>query len=144
MRIAVDFDGTIVEHRYPEIGPERSMATHVLRQLQADGHQLILWTVRKDQLLNDAIAWCRERGVEFYAVNANHEGETDNEESFSRKITYDIVIDDRNIGGLPHWSVIYQLIHRRCSLEHLIRRDVEEQMRQAAEQQKKRHWWNRG
>ena len=46
MIIAVDFDGTIVEHRYPAIGKELPFATSTLRQLMEDGHRLILWTVR--------------------------------------------------------------------------------------------------
>ena len=72
MTIAVDFDGTIVEHRYPEIGEERPFATETLRMLIKDQHRLILWSVREGQLLEDAINWCRERGVEFYAVNKDY------------------------------------------------------------------------
>lgn len=43
MIIAVDFDGTIVEHEYPKIGKEKIFATETLRQLINDGHRLILW-----------------------------------------------------------------------------------------------------
>ena len=71
MVIACDFDGTIVEHRYPEIGEERPFACEVLRRLINDRHKLILWTVREGHLLDDALAWCKERGVEFYAVNSD-------------------------------------------------------------------------
>ena len=46
LRIAVDFDGTIVEHQYPAIGKELLFAFETLRQLQKQGHQLILWTYR--------------------------------------------------------------------------------------------------
>ena len=69
MVIAVDFDGTIVEHRYPEIGREIPFAIDTLKMLIADRHKVILWTVREGKLLEDAVEWCRERGVEFYAVN---------------------------------------------------------------------------
>ena len=69
MIIAVDFDGTIVTHQYPAIGEELPFATETLRQLIADGHQLILWSVREGKLLNEAVDWCRARGVEFWAVN---------------------------------------------------------------------------
>ena len=69
MTIAVDFDGTIVEHRYPEIGKELPFATQTLRMLIEQRHKLILWTVREGQLLEDAVEWCRKRGVEFYAIN---------------------------------------------------------------------------
>lgn len=55
MIIAVDFDGTIVEHKYPAIGKEIPLATVTLRQLIKDGHKLILWTVRENELLDDAV-----------------------------------------------------------------------------------------
>ena len=76
MTIAVDFDGTIVEHRYPEIGNEIPFATETLKMLIKDHHRLILWSVREGKLLDDAIAWCRKRGIEFYAVNRDYPEET--------------------------------------------------------------------
>ena len=68
MTIAIDFDGTIVEHRYPKIGNEIPFATDTLKMLMKDHHRLILWTVREGELLKEAVEWCRERGVEFYAI----------------------------------------------------------------------------
>ena len=69
MTIAVDFDGTIVEHRYPKIGNEIPFAIQTLKMLIQDHHKLILWSVREGELLDEAVEWCRVRGVEFYAVN---------------------------------------------------------------------------
>lgn len=63
MTIAVDFDGTIVEHRYPKIGEEIPFATETLKILAQERHKLILWTVREGELLEEAIEWCRQRGV---------------------------------------------------------------------------------
>lgn len=110
MIIAVDFDGTIVEHAYPEIGKAIPFAIDVLKKLQTEcHHQLILWTVREGELLEQAVKYCKERGLEFYAVNKNYP-----EEEFGvdtpRKLTADMFIDDRNIGGLPDWGVIYNMI----------------------------------
>ena len=120
MIISVDFDGTIVEHKYPAIGKEQPFATMTLRQLMKDGHKLVLWSVREGELLDQAVKWCEERGVRFYAVNADidedasaHQGT----KQFSRKIKADIFIDDRNVGGLPDWGTIYHLISHRCTLE---------------------------
>ena len=98
MIIAVDFDGTIVEHRYPKIGEERPFATETLKLLIRDHHKLILWTVREGELLDEAVEWCRKRGVEFYAVNKDYPEEdgTNNNNHFSRKLKADIWIDDRN------------------------------------------------
>ncbi len=104
--IAVDFDGTIVEDRYPGIGKPLPFAIETLQILQRDGHRLVLWTVRKGKTLEEAIEFCRKYGIEFYAVNQNFEGE----EYSGGKITADIFIDDRNIGGLPQWGEIYQMI----------------------------------
>ena len=69
MIISVDFDGTVVEHRYPKIGDEIPHATEVLKKLMAEGHKLVMWTVREGRLLDEAVEWCRERGVEFSAIN---------------------------------------------------------------------------
>lgn len=65
MIIAVDFDGTIVEHKYPEIGQEVPFAIDTLKMLIKDQHRLILWSVREGALLDEAVEWCRARGVEF-------------------------------------------------------------------------------
>ena len=111
MIIAVDFDGTIVEHRYPEIGKEIPFAIETLKMLQREGHRLILWSVREDKLLEEAVEFCRQRGLEFYAVNTNYPEEKSGHEHFSRKLKADVFIDDRNLGGLFDWGSIYRIIH---------------------------------
>lgn len=115
MIIAVDFDGTIVEHKYPKIGKEIPFAVETLKRLQAEQHTLILWSVREGELLNEAVEWCRKRGLEFYAVNSNHpeeyyKGEEDGNRLSPRKLKADLFIDDRNLGGLPDWGVIYSIV----------------------------------
>ena len=121
MTIAVDFDGTIVEHRYPEIGKEVPFATQTLKMLIEDRHKLILWSVREGKLLEDAVEWCRQRGVEFYAVNKDFpEEDLTKNQSFSRKLKADVWIDDRNIGGLPDWGTIYQMITEKKTYEQVL------------------------
>lgn len=131
MTIAVDFDGTIVEHRYPEIGKERPFATMTLRRLADEGHRLILWSVREGKLLDEAVAWCKERGVTFYAVNRDFEEEDGTGRHFSRKIKADLFIDDRNVGGLPDWGTIYALVTSHKTWEQFLIEDgfVEEPKR---------------
>ena len=108
MIIAVDFDGTIVENKYPGIGKEMPFATEVLKKLQQENHRLILWTVREGKLLEDAVAFCRERGLEFYAVNRDYpEEEKEHNNHFSSNLKAYLSIDDRNSGGLPVWCPIY-------------------------------------
>ena len=120
MIIAVDFDGTIVEHKYPAIGKERPFATETLKKLIAHGHRLILWTVREGRLLDEAVAFCRERGVEFYAVNRDYpEEEKEHNKHYSRKLKADVWIDDRNVGGLPDWGTIYEMVTYRRTFEDI-------------------------
>ncbi|MFV0468985.1 MAG: BT0820 family HAD-type phosphatase [Dysgonomonas sp.] len=108
MIIAVDFDGTIVEHEYPKIGKPIPFAIETLRELQRDRHQLILWSVRDGELLQEAVDYCERKGLTFYAANKNYPEE--DVVKASRKLNADLFIDDRNLGGLPDWGVIYHAI----------------------------------
>ena len=111
MRIAVDFDGTIVEHKYPEIGEIKLFAFETLRELQKQGHQLILWTYRYGKELDDAVEFCRKHGVEFYAVNKSFPEEQFDENTASRTVDADLFIDDRNLGGFISWSQVWQMLN---------------------------------
>lgn len=106
LTIAVDFDGTIVENRYPEIGKPMLFAFESLRKLQQEGHQLILWTYRSGSRLEEAVKFCKSNGITFYAVNKSYP-EEEFDPKLSRKILADIFIDDRNINGLPPWGEIF-------------------------------------
>ena len=111
LTIAVDFDGTIVENRYPKIGKPVLFAIESLKKLQEDGHHLILWTYRTGRELEEAVEFCRLRGIKFYAVNKSYPEEI-YDLSLSRKIQADYFIDDRNIGGLMGWGEIYQRLDK--------------------------------
>ncbi len=109
LKIAIDFDGTVVEHKFPEIGQEMPYAFEVLKELQERGHLLILWTVRDGIYLEDAVNFCFKNGVNFYAVNKSYPDEIiDN--TMSRKINVDIFIDDRNVGGFLGWERIREFL----------------------------------
>ena len=105
--IAIDFDGTIVDDKYPSIGATKIFAFETLKELQNKGYRLILWTYRCGERLDEAVAFCKKNGIEFYAVNNSYP-----EEKFdgkvSRKINADVFIDDRNVGGLLGWGEVYQ------------------------------------
>ena len=137
MTIAVDFDGTIVEHRYPEIGREIPFATDTLKMLIKEGHRLILWSVREGKLLDEAVEWCRERGVEFYAVNKDYPEEGREDRNYSRKLKVEMFIDDRNIGGLPDWGVIYKMITQKKSYRDIL---LEELTGNEQSEKSKRGW----
>lgn len=107
--IAVDFDGTIVEDAYPKIGRPKIFAFETMKKLQELGHRLILWTYRHGDRLQEAVDFCKENGIEFYAVNKSFP-EEEFDGSASRKLNADYFIDDRNIGGLVEWGEVYRLL----------------------------------
>jgi len=107
--IAIDFDGTIVENRYPGIGKPKSFAFQTMKKLEEQGFTLILWTYRSGEKLQEAVDFCKENGIEFYAVNKSYP-EEEYTNDISRKIQADIFIDDRNIGGFLGWGKVYQLL----------------------------------
>ena len=146
MTIAVDFDGTIVTHEYPAIGVERPFAIDTLKMLIRDQHKLILWSVREGKLLDEAVEWCRERGVEFYAVNRDYPEETiTNNHHFSRKLKVDLFIDDRNVGGLPDWGTIYRMVSERKGWEELAAENKADQPAYGELDKKlKKKWWQFG
>lgn len=124
--IAIDFDGTIVEHRYPFIGRIRPFAFETMEALQIKGHRLILWSHRAGHKLDEAVKFCQSHGIEFYAVNKNFPEEIW-EGTDSRKILADIYIDDRNLGGIPPWGEIYNII---CPVAEITPTN------------EKKRWWN--
>lgn len=117
MKIAVDFDGTIVEDNYPEIGKEKLFAIETLKHLQRKGHLIILWTYRTGKELDEAVAFCRSKGLEFYAVNKNYPEEKPSDNQ-PRKIIADVYIDDRNLGGFVEWGKVWEILTNE-SLETL-------------------------
>lgn len=94
MKIAIDFDGTCVKHRFPKVG-ESIGAEPVLRELVKRGHKLILWTVRDGKELQDAVIWFGMNGILLYGIN------DDPFPSFvsgSKKVCADMFIDDLALG----------------------------------------------
>ena len=105
-----------------------------------DGHKLILWSVREGELLDEAVKWCEQRGVRFYAVNADLDEDANSQPgkgNYSRKLKAHIFIDDRNLGGLPDWGTIYQLVSKRISYDQYLKMKAEEQQPMP----KKKPWW---
>jgi len=95
MIIAVDFDGTIVEHNFPDIGKPNIALINKLLWLKNIGHKIVLWTCREGIMLEDAIQYCKIYGLIFDGVNENIRDVPYS--NFSRKIYADIYIDDRAI-----------------------------------------------
>ena len=111
MVISIDFDGTVVEHRYPKIGEEIPHATETLRQLMEAGHKLAL------------------------------RADTNEHSHNTRKIDADLYIDDCNIGGRFDWETAYRMIHDNLSYHTLIREAKRDAQKQAQEPEKKKKRW---
>lgn len=108
MTIAVDFDGTIVEDKYPQTGTLLNGAKATLQRLHAEGHQIILWTCRTGQPLTDAVNFLLAEQIPFDSVNDCLQKHIDEYGCNTRKVTADVYIDDRNYGcGGIDWEKIY-------------------------------------
>lgn len=116
MIIAVDFDGTIVEHKFPDVGDPLPGAIDTLRALQNAGHRLILFTCREDEMdstgrkyLTEAVDFCKRQGINFVSAN-----QTLTEDDFrpmgGRKVYADVYVDDRNVGGFIGWEKIRETL----------------------------------
>jgi hydroxymethylpyrimidine pyrophosphatase-like HAD family hydrolase len=95
--IAVDFDGTIVKNKYPDIGEPKTEVIAALLEEQRRGAKLILWTCRRDKELTEAVRWCEGHGLMFAAVN---EGLSETEELYvgeTRKVYADEYWDDKGV-----------------------------------------------
>ena len=113
--IAVDFDGTIVDHCYPDIGNEVPGAFAWLREFQAHGALLILWTMRGGITLKQAVEFCRKNGVVFFGVNENslQKSWTDSPKCYAHVYVDDAAFgcplkDNPRAGGRRYvdWSVV--------------------------------------
>jgi hypothetical protein len=95
MKIAIDFDGTICEHVFPEIGQEVPLAIEWIRTWKSAGAQIILWTMRSDAPLMAALYWLQTKGIQFDAIN---EGIGDRAWTTSQKAHANIYVDDAAFG----------------------------------------------
>lgn len=96
--IAVDFDGTLNKHAFPEIGPPNKRTIEFIKFHAAQGTKIILHTCRDNipggrQLLDEAVAWCAALGIPIDAVNENPFVDFGK----SGKLYADIYIDDRAV-----------------------------------------------
>lgn len=109
MIIAIDFDGTIVEDRYPDIGELKPDAKEVINRL-SERHHIIIWTCRRGEAIRAMYRFLDAAGVTFHAVNIPHPKNVEKHMGDTRKVFADVYIDDHNIGGLPSWTEIEKII----------------------------------
>ena len=114
MIIAIDFDGTCVKHAYPKIGEDIG-AVPVLKEMVKNGHQLVLNTMRSGRLLDEAVQWFKDNGIELSGANHTPGQATWTE---SPKVYAQLYIDDAALGcptnydgmGRPYvdWKIVAQ------------------------------------
>lgn len=97
MIFAIDFDGTLCEDKFPHIGNKIESTVNIVKQLKRQDNKIILWTCRTGKYLEDAVQWCRNRGIEFDAINENLKEIQMKWGSDTRKIYCDYYLDDKNI-----------------------------------------------
>lgn len=98
--IAVDFDGTLCENRYPEIGKPNRLIINYVKEQKAKGAKIILWTCRVGDMLYNAVKWCEEQNIIFDAVNKNLPEIIESFGTDTRKIFADEYLDDRSFNSL--------------------------------------------
>lgn len=108
--LAIDFDHTICMSEYPELGSERENAGIIMRKLIAEGYGIVINTCREGVALANAILWMHKNNIPYHFVNCNFPHLITMFGADCRKISADIYIDDKMLGGLPGWNIIYELI----------------------------------
>ena len=93
--IAVDFDGTLCENKWPDIGEANVDLISYLKKRQDDGDKLVLWTCRTGEYLSDAVVWCLDNGLDFNSINSNIREVRNIFGIEGSKIYADVYIDDK-------------------------------------------------
>lgn len=110
--IAVDFDGTLVEHMYPKIGKTKKKTLEFILKAQEKGAKIILYTCRGGKYLDEAIKWCEDNGIKLTAVNDDIPSVKESEFGITKskgKIYANIYLDDRAV-NVKNISKLYKEI----------------------------------
>jgi hydroxymethylpyrimidine pyrophosphatase-like HAD family hydrolase len=113
MIISIDFDGTIVFDRYPEVGPMKPLVKEVIEGWKADGHIVLINSCRTGRYEAAAVDFLLENQIPFDYMNCNHPGQIVQYKMDCRKLSADLYIDDKNLDGIPEgWGEIDYLVRR--------------------------------
>lgn len=111
--LSIDYDDTIVFQDYPNAGIIKPKAKEVINRLYDEGHKIMIWTCRSHEALETAKEYLKECGVKYHVINENHPDLIERWQHDTRKMSADIYIDDKQLGGIPDdWELIYQLIYK--------------------------------
>lgn len=115
--ISIDWDGTVVENAYPEIGELRKNAKEVINRLFDEGFVILINTCRAGMYEGEVYKFLVKNQIAFNYINCNLPSQIEHFGMDCRKLSADIYIDDKQLGGIPDdWEVIYELIHKQINL----------------------------
>jgi hypothetical protein len=120
MTLAIDFEGTLHDGRYPIIGNPQPYAIEVMQKIKNRGHHIILTTCRPVRMQDVMIKWLSDNKIPYDCINDNL---PENKILFEnpRKTYADIYIDNKNILGIPPWNLMYDLIDNKPAIMALHR-----------------------
>ena len=110
MIIAIDFDETLHTGTWPQIGQPKAFAPDTLRRLNEAGPYLIIWTCREGKEQTDAANSLLMQNIPLNRMNDNQPENTRKYGTNTRKVNADLYLDDRQLGGLPDWSIILDMV----------------------------------
>jgi hypothetical protein len=112
MRIAIDFDGTIVKgDNYPNIGELALNAKTVINKLFNEGHKILINSCRTGKYEGMIEDFLKENDIHYHYINCNQPEDIYKYKQDCRKISADVYIDDNNLLGIPNdWNDIYNII----------------------------------
>lgn len=111
--LAIDFDGTIAELSFPEVGALRENADEIIRKLYSEGHKIIINTCRSGIHEGSAQLFLEKHDIPYHYINSNLPELILVYGQDCRKISADIYIDDKCLMGLPSWNDIYKLVQQK-------------------------------
>lgn len=119
--LAVDFDGTIVENKFPFIGELLPNAKEVINRFVEDyGCDVIVWTCRTGKSLEETRSFLDKAGVKYSKINENSERVPF---TTSNKIYADLYIDDKAIFSEIDWLKIDSFVKNFFDIK-IIQKDL--------------------
>jgi hypothetical protein len=115
MILAIDFDGTLHDGTYFNIGMPKPGAVKYMKKIKDEGHYIIIWTCREGDKQQKMKEWLKKKEIPYNVINDNNPVKTAEYKSNSRKVFADMYIDDKNILGVPSWDKIYNMISNKSN-----------------------------
>lgn len=133
MIIAIDFDGTIVTHEYPNIGTLAPMAKEVINELVAAGHKLFLWSMRSGEKLDEALIFLEDEGINIKVGNRSPAQFSESPKQYAQLYIDDAAIGTPMIKFNGSWVVNWSAIAYMFMMDGIISKEVYQRITKADE-----------